>query len=168
MRAVGLSVSVVVAGVAVSASAADLTVAVETPRIAVAGYNRPYVAAWVERPDQSDARTLFVWYDTAQPAGQGRDWLRDLRTWWRREGRALGRAVDGVSSATRPPGRHAVKVPAARLRDLAAGDYVLAVEAARELGGREMVRVPFRWGAPNAASVSGTGELGVVRVVVSR
>ena len=51
---------------------------------------------------------------------------------------------------------------------LPAGDYVLVVEAARELGGREAVRVPFRWGAANAARASGDHELGAVSVAVTR
>jgi len=45
---------------------------------------------------------------------------------------------------------------------------VLAVEAARELGGREIVRVPFRLGAANSASGTGESELGAVRVTVAR
>ncbi|MGH7021602.1 MAG: DUF2271 domain-containing protein, partial [Brevundimonas sp.] len=44
------------------ASAADLTVSVELPRIASASYHRPYVAVWIENPDQSTAQTLAVWY----------------------------------------------------------------------------------------------------------
>ena len=44
----------------------------------------------------------------------------------------------------------------------------MVVEDARELGGREVVRVPFRWGAANTANASGSSELGAVRVTVSR
>ena len=43
-----------------------------------------------------------------------------------------------------------------------------SVEAARELGGREVVRVPFRWGAANNGAGTGSTELGAVRVAVSR
>ena len=39
---------------------------------------------------------------------------------------------------------------------------------ARELGGREVVRVPFRWGAANTGAGTGSTELGAVRVAVSR
>ena len=49
-----------------------------------------------------------------------------------------------------------------------AGDYVLVVEAARELGGREAVRVPFRWGSANTARATGSTELGAVTVAVTR
>jgi hypothetical protein len=59
-------------------------------------------------------------------------------------------------------------VVGARLRNLPAGQYTLVVEAAREMGGRESVRVPFRWGAANTASGTGSSELGAVRVAVTR
>ncbi len=149
------------------ALAADITVSVEIPRLTVAAYHRPYVAVWIERPDNTAVRTLAVWYEVSNVA-EGEDWLKDMRTWWRRGGRAMTMPMDGVSSATKAPGRHAVAVPGARLRDLPAGDYVMVVEAARELGGREAVRVPFRWGAANTARAAGTTELGTVSVAVTR
>ncbi|MFA4891972.1 DUF2271 domain-containing protein [Brevundimonas sp.] len=155
------------AAIAGPALAADITVAVEIPRLSVAAYHRPYVAVWIERPDNTAVRTLAVWYEVSNVA-EGKDWLKDMRTWWRRGGRALTLPMDGVSSATKAPGRHAVTVPAARLRGLPAGDYVMVVEAARELGGREAVRVPFRWGAANTARASGSTELGAVSVTVTR
>ncbi|MDZ4363785.1 DUF2271 domain-containing protein [Brevundimonas sp.] len=91
-----------------------------------------------------------------------------MRTWWRRGGRAMTMPADGISGATRLPGRHTVTIPAARLRNMPAGDYVVVVEAAREQGGREDVRVPFRWGGPNTASATGAHELGAIRVTVAR
>jgi hypothetical protein len=155
------------AAVAGPALAADITVSVEVPRLSVAAYHRPYVAVWIERPDNTPVRTLAVWYEVSNVA-EGKDWLKDMRTWWRRGGRSLSLPMDGISSATKAPGRHVVTVPAARLRDLPAGNYVMVVEAARELGGRESVRVPFRWGAANTARASGSTELGAVSVAVTR
>ncbi|MBW8304314.1 MAG: DUF2271 domain-containing protein [Brevundimonas sp.] len=153
--------------VAAPALAADLSVSVEIPRLSVAAYHRPYVAVWIERPDNTAVRTLAVWYEVSNVA-EGKDWLKDLRTWWRRDGRSLTLPADGVSSATKAPGRHTVTVPGSRLSGLPAGDYVMVVEAARELGGRESVRVPFRWGAANTARASGSPELGAVSVTVTR
>lgn len=149
------------------AMAADLTVSVEVPRLSVAAYHRPYVAVWIERPDNTAVRTLAVWYEVSNVA-EGKDWLKDMRTWWRRGGRSLNMPMDGVSSATKAPGRHAVTVSATRLRDLPSGDYVMVVEAARELGGREAVRMPFRWGTANTARAAGSTELGAVSVAVTR
>ena len=154
---------------AAPAVAADLTVNVELPRISSASYHRPYVAVWIEKPDQSTAQTLAVWYQqTRNNEGDGKDWLKDLRTWWRKGGRAMALPADGVSGATRAPGRQTITVPAARLAGLQPGQYNIVVEAARELGGREVVRVPFRWGAANTGAGTGASELGAVRVAVSR
>ncbi|GAA0645696.1 DUF2271 domain-containing protein [Brevundimonas lenta] len=155
------------ATIATPVLAADLNVSIEVPRLTVAAYHRPYVAVWIERPDNTAVRTLAVWYEVSNTA-EGKDWLKDMRTWWRRGGRSLSLPADGVSSATKAPGRHAVSIPGARLRDLPAGDYVLVVEAARELGGREAVRVPFTWGRANTARAAGTTELGAVSVAVTR
>ena len=168
MRTPSLALSAAaLSAIAAPALAADLAVSVEIPRLSVAAYHRPYVAVWIERPDQTAVRTLAVWYEVSN-AAEGKDWLKDMRTWWRRGGRAMTMPADGISSATKAPGRHAVTVPGARLSNLPAGDYVMVVEAARELGGREAVRVPFRWGAANAGSASGSTELGAVRVTVTR
>ena len=170
MRKLSLALSAAALGtVATPAVAADLTISVEVPRISGASYHRPYVVVWIERPDATAVRTLAVWYQqTANAEGDGKDWLKDMRTWWRRMGRSMTLPADGVSSATKAPGRHAVTVPGARLSNLAAGDYVMVVEAARELGGREVVRVPFRWGSANTARAAGATELGAVSVTVSR
>ncbi len=168
MRKLSLALSAAALGaVAAPALAADLTVSVEIPRLTVAAYHRPYVAVWIERPDQTAVRTLAVWYEVSNVA-EGKDWLKDMRTWWRRGGRAMTMPADGISSATKAPGRHAVTVSGARLSNLPAGDYFMVVEAARELGGREAVRVPFRWGAANTGSAAGSTELGAVRVTVTR
>ncbi|WP_292052026.1 DUF2271 domain-containing protein [Brevundimonas sp. UBA5866] len=154
---------------AAPALANNLTVTVDLPRIASASYHRPYVAVWIENPDQSMNRSLAVWYQQTRNAeGDGKDWLKDMRTWWRKGGRAMPLPADGVSGPTKAPGRHTVTVPASRLRNLPAGNYTIVVEAARELGGREVVRVPFRWGGPNTANASGSSELGAVRVAVTR
>ncbi len=170
MRKLSLALSAAALSTAAApAMAADLTVSVEIPRISGASYHRPYVAVWIERPDNTAVRTLAVWYQqTANSEGDGKDWLKDMRTWWRRGGRALTLPADGISSATKAPGRHAVTVSGARLSSLPAGDYVMVVEAARELGGREAVRVPFRWGAANTARATGSTELGAVSVAVTR
>lgn len=170
MRKLSLALSAAALSTAAApAMAADLTVSVEIPRVSGASYHRPYVAVWIERPDNTAVRTLAVWYQqTANSEGDGKDWLKDMRTWWRRGGRALTLPADGISSATKAPGRHAVTVPGARLSNLPAGDYVMVVEAARELGGREVVRVPFRWGAANTARATGSTELGAVSVAVTR
>ena len=154
------------------AAAASLTLQVTLPEVSAVSYYRPYLAAWVEKADDSKAvlGTLAVWYDTRLRDNQGRGWLRNLRTWWRIGGEQLALPVDGVSGATRPAGTHALHFTGAKgaLAQMPAGRYQLAVEVAREQGERELVRVPFEWGgAPNSAQAEGSKELGQVKVDVA-
>lgn len=154
------------------AQTGDLEVSVELPRLSVAEYHRPYVAVWVARPDHSVAANLAVWYQQeGGPEGEGETWLKDMRQWWRRIGRDLDMPVDGVSGPTRAPGQHVLSFEGetSPLAELAPGDYVLHVEAAREVGGRELVRIPFSWGGDAAQSqtVSGETELGAVTLTLT-
>ncbi|MFX6846194.1 DUF2271 domain-containing protein, partial [Acinetobacter baumannii] len=63
------------------AVAADLSLKVEIPRLNVAEYHRPYVAIWIEKPDQAHVANLAVWYDIKLRNNEGNKWLKDLRTW---------------------------------------------------------------------------------------
>jgi hypothetical protein len=170
-----------VAGVA---SAAEMNVAVELPKLEVAEYHRPYVAMWIEREDQSFVANFSVWYQEKRGGGGGpgaggegggeggTKWLNELRTWWRKNGREQASfPIDGVTGPTKPAGIQQVKFSGdkAPLASLAPGKYRLVVEAAREGGGRELVRVPFEWPAKSAQSLTGKGtsELGTVALNVS-
>jgi hypothetical protein len=157
------------ATLAAPAMAADVALKVEIPRLNVAEYHRPYVALWVEKADQSFVGNLAVWYEIKKRNNEGNKWLKDLRTWWRKSGRDLEMPVDGLSGATRSPGEHQLQVGNnPTLAQLPAGEYQLVVEAAREVGGRELVRVPFTW-PPKAATTTqaaGTQELGAVSITV--
>lgn len=141
------------------ALAADLSVKITLPQLDVAAYHRPYVAVWLEGADQKVIGNLSVWYDLKKKENGGAKWLPDLRQWWRKGGRDLQVPVDGVTGATRGPGEHALDFNAAKapLDKLAAGEYQLVVEAAREDGGREVVRVPFTW-SPQASTKAGSIE----------
>ncbi|MBB3890408.1 hypothetical protein GGQ61_001105 [Phenylobacterium haematophilum] len=152
------------------ALAADLELSLEIPRLTVAEYHRPYVAVWIENQDKTAVKTLAVWYDVKLKNQEGQKWLKDMRQWWRRAGRDMSLPADGVSAATRAPGKHQVvfKGGAAPLGNLPAGQYNIVVEAAREVGGVEVVRAPFQWPpkARTTSSTKGTSELGAVSVTV--
>lgn len=157
------------AAVGAPAMAADLNVTVEIPRLSVAEYHKPYVAIWVEAPDATAAATLAVWYDPDSKEDKGEKWLKDMRQWWRKAGRTMSFPADGISSATRAPGPQKLTFSGAKsqLSKLKPGAYTLVVEAAREVGGHEAVRVPFTWGKPGkTATAKGTAELGAVSVTV--
>lgn len=160
------------AGLALPVYAAELKIEVEIPKLNVAEYHRPYVAVWIEGADQSVAANLSVWYQQrANSGGHGTKWLPDLRQWWRRSGRTLKVPVDGVTGPTRPVGKHALSVKDndPRLAALKPGQYTLVVEAAREVGGRELLKIPFTWKpkAPFTGSAKGTTELGAISLKIA-
>ncbi|MEO7168821.1 MAG: DUF2271 domain-containing protein [Pseudomonadota bacterium] len=155
-----------VAGLAAGtpAFAQTIDVAVTVPRLSVAEYHRPYVAIFVEG-NGAPARTLSVWYDVKKAKNEGRKWLNEVRSWWRASGRTNAFVADGTSGATRAPGVQALSFNAAKL-GLKPGEYTLVVEAARETGGREVLRLPFAWPAKPGQTVRAAGktELGAVSV----
>lgn len=156
------------------AMAAELKISVEVPKLNVAEYHAPYTAIWLESSSEGDkkfVKTLSVWYDIKKKNDEGQKWLKDIRQWWRRDGRNLNLPIDGVSGATKLSGVHELvfKVGEAPLTELPAGDYQLFVEMARETGGRELVKVPFTWPAKQAetASAQGSTEVGKVSLTVT-
>jgi len=153
------------AAVAGPVAAQSLTVALDIPQIRTAGYHRPYVAVWIERPEgQVAIQTLSVWYDVDLPAGEGKDWLKAMPTWSRKGGRAMTLPAGRVSRPPPPPGPHAGAPGGTR----PAGEYTLSRGAARERGAWDVVGGPVGGGAPNTASGTGSSELGAVRVTVAR
>lgn len=155
----------VAGALAVPAAAQTIDVTVNIPRLKVAEYHRPYVAIWLEGAG-AKPRTLSIWYDYDMKDNEGTKWLRDVRQWWRASGRGLRLPADGITGATRAPGPQKISFTAGRgaLGTLAPGRYTLVVEAAREVGGRELLRLPFAWPPKPGQSVSAAGktELGAV------
>jgi len=145
-------------------AAAEMTLKIELPRMSVAEYHRPYVATWIEKAgEQSFAGNVAVWYDVKKRDNEGAKWLKDLRQWWRKSGRELQSIPDGVSGATRSAGDQTLNLLESKaVNGLAPGAYEVVVEAARENGGREVLRLPFEWPLRKVAStqVHGEGELG--------
>jgi len=174
LKPLWLTGPVALAGLAVTpgAQAAGMTVSVEIPRLTVSEYHRPYVAMWIEGAALEKPVSLAVWYDVKMKDNGGTKWLSDMRLWWRKSGRALQMPVDGVSGATRAPGTHEVSFSEGKtpLPKLPAGDYEFVIEAARELGGREVVRIPFQWppASPKTDTARGATELGAVSLTLKK
>jgi hypothetical protein len=149
-----------------SSLAAEATISVDIPQLNVAEYHKPYVAMWVESADGGKITNLAVWYHIKHKDNEGTKWLKDMRQWWRRTGRELTMPADGLSSPTRAPGTHQINFDstAKPLNGLTPGRYQLVIEAAREVGGRELLRVPFEWPpkAPATAQAKGDHELGAI------
>ena len=157
------AMSLIGLAMATSAQAGDLALSVELPRIDVAEYHRPYVAMWVQNSDSGDVTNIAVWYQIKDGDEKGEQWLKDMRQWWRRSGRSLDMPVDGITGATQQPGVHTVDTKNLT-KNLAAGNYKLYVEAAREVGGRELLQIPFQWPVKSAQllEVKGKTELGKI------
>lgn len=161
------------AAAAAPAHGAGLTLDIEIPPIDTAEYHRPYVAVWLENEDRSVIRDISVWYEQNKANDEGKKWLKDLRRWWRVSGRSQDEPADGVSGATKAVGKHSIQVSAndPRLSGLPAGKYTVAVEASREKGGHELVRLPLAWPTDlaNAGKTSETGkrELGEITLHVT-
>lgn len=147
-----------------------LLVEIEIPSMNVAEYHRPYVAVWLEDSNRK-ATQIALWYDVDMKDNEGAKWLKDIRQWWRRIGRKAEQPFDGLTSATKGAGKHALSVDlnAKALKTLPAGDYQLRIEASREVGGKEVVNIPLVW--PIKASdyplnTSGSSELGAISIQI--
>ncbi|SHH40712.1 Hypothetical protein SAMN04488135_103147 [Pollutimonas bauzanensis] len=153
------------------ASAADMTIKVDIPRLDTAEYHRPYVAIWLEDAGKKDIRDIAVWYEHEKPQEEGKKWLKDLRQWWRLSGRNQEKPADGVSGATRAVGVQTVNLSgqSPALSGLEPGDYQVVVEAAREKGGRELLRLPLAWPPAQSLTINAQGqqELGPVSLTLT-
>lgn len=162
---VGGSLSAALAVPVLAAAPATMDVTVNIPQLKVAEYHRPYVAIWVEKAG-APTKTVAVWYDYDMKNNEGTKWLRDVRQWWRASGRTMKFPANGISGATRAPGAQKISFSRAQLGATAAGEYTLVIEAAREVGGRELLRIPFTWPAKAGAGGRAVGktELGTVSI----
>ena len=146
------------AALSLPAQADRIEIDVDIPALNTDPYHRPFIAAWIETPKRKGLATITVLYDDAE-------WLKDLRQWWRKQGRRM-KSVDAVSGATRKPGTHRIQWSTS---SLPIGEYVLCLEAAREAGGREFIRIPIQVGvsATSTHQAQGKHELGNITVRVS-
>ena len=104
-------------------------------------FRNPYVAVWVEDADGALVDTIGLWYETG--SRRGTRYLDHLRLWWD--------ASDGTianSGATRPPGEYVLAWDGTDAEGnlVAAGDYVLVIEAAREDGPYSLTSTPITLG----------------------
>lgn len=173
-RITGLTLAAIgSAGLPAAAGAQTIDLTVTVPQLKVAEYHRPYVAIWLEK-EGAAPRTLQVWYDFDgnSKEGAGTKWLRDMRQWWRVVGRGMSFPADGVTGATKGAGTHKLALVGGKgaTPALTPGNYKLMVEAAREVGGREVVTVPFTWNGSKAttATAKGSAELGAVTISIKR
>lgn len=125
---------------------AKLDVQFELPKIDSTMYARPYVAVWVEDSSRKSVKTIELWV--------GKDeWLKDLRSWWRKVGRYDRELVDAVTSATRPAGQYRFvwDGKSDSGEKLEQGEYTIHIEVVREHGGRNYLRQKVMLGSENVS-----------------
>ena len=125
---------------------AKLDVQFELPKIDTTMYARPYVAVWVEDSSRKSVKTIELWV--------GKDeWLKDLRSWWRKVGRYDRELVDAVTSATRPAGQYRFvwDGKSDSGEKLEQGEYTIHIEVVREHGGRNYLRQKVMIGSENVS-----------------
>jgi hypothetical protein len=139
---------------------AELAVEFSLPKIDSSMYARPYVAVWIENSKRKSVRTVELWV--------GKDeWLKDLRSWWRKVGRYDRALVDGVTSATRPAGDYRFTWDGLDNdgNRVEAGKYTFYVEVVREHGGRNFIRQKMTLGdKPFSHTIAPTEETGDIRI----
>lgn len=128
------------------------------PSITTSTYARPYVAIWIEDDQRKPVRTLQLWV--------GKDeWLKDLRSWWRKIGRYDRVVVDAVTSATRPAGKYRFTWDGLdqQGKRVEQGEYTFYVEVVREHGGRNYLRQKIKLGEVGFShQLAATEETGVI------
>lgn len=134
---------------------------IDIPKPATAEWHRPYVAIWIEDATGKTVRHVTVFHDRTRI---GARWLPEMRQWWRSGGRSLQMPADGISRAT--PAAGVQTIPLGMVTTLADGNYVIAIEAAREKGGHELLRLPITLtkGMPSSAKARGRTELATASV----
>jgi hypothetical protein len=96
----------------------------------------PYIAVWIETPTEDMVATIALWH-----LQQNERWLGELKRWY-----ALAEGQgESVSSATRVPGEYTLEWDCtdAAGTPIAAGEYFVCIEAAREHGPYELIREPL-------------------------
>ena len=138
----------------------ELEIQVELPKIDTGTYHRPYVAVWIENEQQQPVRLIEAWLEKP-------DWIKDLRRFWRKLGRSEPQLVDAKTGATKGPGSYKVRWDGKdeQGKAVAAGTYVLFVEAAREQGGRNLAKQAFTWdGSAVQIEIKASKELGKIQL----
>lgn len=138
----------------------QLEIQLELPKIETGTYHRPYVAVWIENEQQQPVRLIEAWLEKP-------DWIKDLRRFWRKLGRSEPQLVDARTGATKGPGSYKVRWDGKdeQGKAVAAGTYVLFVEAAREQGGRNLAKQAFKWdGSAVQIEIKASKELGKIQL----
>ncbi|MCC4274162.1 DUF2271 domain-containing protein [Marinomonas communis] len=135
--------------------AASMEVSFDIPQVTTGKYARPYVAIWAEQGKES--KPLLVWH----LQGKEDKWLKDLRRWWRKIGR-YDAHVDSLTGATKGPGHYQESLD---LGDWS--EFTLYIEAARENGGRSLVKTKIDLNSATQYSIPAEAEIGPIQISIN-
>ena len=161
LHSMALATALALCTLLVPAQAADkLNIALELPKPEHGPYHRPYVAGWIEDAKEQPVKLIELWREKP-------DWIKDLRRFWRKTGRSDQALVDARTGATKGPGKYQLSWDGQDNagNTVAAGQYLLVVEAAREHGGRNLVKQAFHWdGSAVDIQVKAGSEIGAINL----
>jgi hypothetical protein len=155
--------ALIVSFTATASDEGQFVLTINIPKMNVVEYHAPYIATWIENDKRKTVASTSLWYDDQEK------WLKDIRRWWRKTGRGQKKPYDGVTGATRRPGEHQLVLRSEDTSEiLEDGEYVLYIEASREVGGREVLKLPFSWPVKETVEVvaEGKNELGKVMLTI--
>ncbi len=112
----------------------------------------PYIAVWIEDTNEEMVSTVSLWH-----LQQNERWLGELKRWYTVSG-----GYETNTSATRVAGSYTVKWDGVGREGtrVAAGDYFVCIEGAREHGPYELIREPITLGTqPAEKTLTPQGEL---------
>jgi thiamine biosynthesis lipoprotein len=121
------------------------------------GSKNPYLSIWLSDAQHQRIRQLKL-------HGEQQRWLPELRSWWSLQ-RKNPLDLDSISGATRKSGRYQLQWDGRdqQGQPLKPGRYTLVLEAAREHGGYEKLKIELDWQANAQGQLSGSKEMGLVR-----
>lgn len=109
--------------------AKQIEVNFELPSFDSANYHKPYVAIWLESAEKKE--TFLLWHLNKKANDK---WLVDIRRWWRKQGR-YGETPDGVTGATKGPGKYQESFDINGV-----SKFKFYMEVVREDGGRSLLK----------------------------
>ena len=141
-----------------NAAAQPYDIEIQLAKFTSGEYQRPYVAVWIANDKNKSQQVLQLWQERER-------WLKDLKYFWRRVLRKDPSSIDGVTGATRGPGLHHFSWDGyGKSGELAAGNYKLCAEVAREHGGHDAKCLPFKHPLKKAQQLKLQGEFTLLRI----
>lgn len=139
-------------------NAEQLEVSFELPAFDTANYHKPYVAIWLESKEKTE--TLLLWHLNKKSKDK---WLADIRRWWRKQGR-YGDIADGVTGATKGPGKYKQVFDIEGVKK-----FKLYIEVVREDGARSLLKQKIELNGSNQEfKLKADKEIGPVVIKIGK